>query len=586
MAELILKCILFDQDAFRDIRMVAADFRQQHWDKAYLPELLEASTSELLYVRFKQMHFHLKPIADFNTVEGYILRRLTLDNVVLLGSNQDGLYLEKAFDEAKPDADYSSVQDNLGYTRTGIKPKINETDLDIVFEFHGILITEHPSQHTDEPYLAVEYSHYPGYARLRIRGNESPYLSPQYVKNKLSNILTRCEFFVKHGESGGPAFQGNLEDELGVFDIDYVACLTMKDWPSVAKSFIHRERKSGWPTREIIAEVVSTGCGFVAVGHKKSEMSHSEWRVSFSAAEKTLIRKFPDVQVRAYLFFKSIFKTHLSEPEGLSSYMMKNILLWTIELIPYENWRSDNIFGCVEAMVDMLAAYLSRRIIPNYFVVNRNMVGHIDEDILTVLYRKTLEIQKDVLTAILDCVDKKGFAGTFNVPLHDMKAKLNSDSEHAKMLLSLAYFTMYLNVRIQAYRYICALDFSIFKECWNCVCRSLFAVVTPRALWYLIEAFKILPAYHSLNPPRLQQSEGHLFLDLSSFRKDVVSFIKSDLYHGILVKVFDDQEFITNDAVYSIPEFGEFIDWVDMTLVWQGGTGVNPGNFTAAVELD
>ena len=592
MAEHFLKCILFDQDAFRDIRMVAADFRQQHWDKAYLPELLETSKSELLYIRSKPKHFQLKPITDINTVEGYILRHnIVLDKVVLLGSNQDGLYLEKAFDEALSDTGYYSVPDNVGNLRTGIRTKINDTDLDIVFEFHGVHITDNPSLSADEPYLTVEYSHYPGYVRLRIRGNpyenvnESPYLIPKNLKNKLSNVLTRCQFFVKHGESSGPAFQGNLEDEFGVFDIDYVACLTMKEWPSVAESFIHRERLSGWPTPDIVAEVVSTGCGFVAVGHRKSETSHTEWRISFSAAEKMLIRKLTNEQVRAYLFYKSIFKTHLREPEGLSSYMMKNILLWTIELIPYESWRADNIFGCVEAMVDLLAAYLYRRIIPNYFVVKRNMVGHIDENVLSLLYTKVLEIQTDVLTAILSCIDNKEFAGMYNVPFYLVKDKFNFNTENAKILLSMAYFTMYLNVRIQVYRYICALDFRIFKECENCACRSLFAVVTPKAVWYLIEALKTLPS-NSVDALRLQQSQDQFVLDISGFRTEVVAFIKSDMYRGILSRVLDDQEFITNETIFSIPEFGEFIDWVDMTLTWQGGPGVNPGNFTAAVELD
>ena len=563
--ERYMDCIFFDQDAFLDVRMLAADQRQTEWRDAFLPEIKVTSNIQVIYSRVEAMSKEKciwKKDAD-------ILKKMSVQDMQLLGSSHDGLYLEKGF----PIVDLN-------------KGEVNETDIDVVFQFKGVDIrqTRLPLEY-QTPYLLVENSKFPGYVNLQIMPNHSPespvYFEPLALKRQLFYAVTNAKFVVYESDQhrqfndfteflrSGPALHGAIEDELGIHFIDYVASLSMKEWPRVAKSFVTRERTSGWPSPDMIQEITSRGCGFVAVGHPLSPTTNLEWRVSFSDAERMLIRKLNSVQIRAYLFLKSFFKLRLSEPAVLTSYMMKNVLLWVMELVPLDTWRQDKMLDCVEALIDLLTVYLEDAFIPNYFVPNRNMIRHKAKRDIMVLFQNVKVIQEDVLTAVFECADELEFQGMRDISLSKLQHRLLSASkDEVRMTLGLSFFIMHVSIRLQAIRYLLKLSFKTFCACVEKDIACLLHAVPPRAVWYFTESLKLLPDM----PLLTFHNDGEtIVLDVTEIRRRAAEFIKAGPYDGLLKAVIDDQEFVTDTKVTVMPTMRTLIDWVDMTSVWNGG---------------
>ncbi|KAL3842927.1 hypothetical protein ACJMK2_020901 [Sinanodonta woodiana] len=572
--EKILQCVAFDQDAFRDLRIIVAEERQTDWDNRFLRELQEYSGSEFIYSR--------RELPDRTDKSTEILKHLHVDNIVFLGSSMDGLYLEKGF---------PVVDTNSG--------AVNETDLDVIFEFKGIDILQTIPDDVKFPHLLVKESHFPGYVLLQIvscnqNEDKTPeYFEPKVLQAHLALTLQSSRFIVfnvlnaPHGESflpKGPALLGACEDELGIHWMDYVPVLTMTDWPNIASSFIFRQRPSGWPTREIIQELTNLGCGFVATGHEESPTKELEWRVSFSALEKRLLRKLTEAQLRSYLFFKSIYKLLLVEPNCLTSYMMKNVLLWVIETVPLDTWRFNNILQCVLALVDELAKCLQTRNIPNYFVPERNMIGHMKQNIIEELYKKVWNIQNDVLGTIFSCSEMVQFMAIREVSLKPLYQKLSGLSmDEARMILSGFHYIMYLVLRLYARRYQMKLTLTTLDACFRKKCRSLFSSVCPKSAWYLIEAIKLLP---DASLVQFSAQDGQYVLHTLGMRHQIMQVVTTELYQGFLKKVISDQEFVTNDQVIAIPEFDTLVDWVDMTSVWSGGQPLSSDHIKTSIQLD
>ena len=64
------------------------------------------------------------------------------------------------------------------------------------------------------------------------------------------------------------------------------------------EKWLKRERHHEWPSRELQREISMMEGYVVPVGHKKSEHSDNEWRISYTTAEKKLVSNMNDVQVK------------------------------------------------------------------------------------------------------------------------------------------------------------------------------------------------------------------------------------------------------------------------------------------------
>lgn len=113
------------------------------------------------------------------------------------------------------------------------------------------------------------------------------------------------------------------------FDLDIAICIISEFWPPSALSFIKRCHL--WLKPELLQEIVRNGCHIVPISHSMGNHEKSEWRVSFSKAENSLVCSMSHCQFLLYgimkMFLKEVVNKGLKENEKLlCSYHMKTAL--------------------------------------------------------------------------------------------------------------------------------------------------------------------------------------------------------------------------------------------------------------------
>jgi hypothetical protein len=95
-------------------------------------------------------------------------------------------------------------------------------------------------------------------------------------------------------------------------DMDVVSCLACSSWPEIAREWRYRERKYGWPSMKLISKIIDGGCHLVPVSYNSrlTDNNESDWRLSFSMAEKSLIVSFNHTQFLTYGLLKLFCKNN------------------------------------------------------------------------------------------------------------------------------------------------------------------------------------------------------------------------------------------------------------------------------------
>ena len=121
----------------------------------------------------------------------------------------------------------------------------------------------------------------PGYLKLRAVGNRkllrfsenTELFGNVHLQNRMGyadQILCKKSF------NRGPA-----RTSIGPFGVpnwDVVPYYSCSSWPPIALEWINRERRSKWPTKEIIREIVLKGCRIVHKSHPSSRDPEAEFR--------------------------------------------------------------------------------------------------------------------------------------------------------------------------------------------------------------------------------------------------------------------------------------------------------------------
>ena len=141
-------------------------------------------------------------------------------------------------------------------------------------------------------------------------------------------------------------------------DVDFVPYMKSESWPEIAREWICRKRCFGWPSQEMINDIVKQGCYIVPVGSKLHNGSEIEWRLSFSLAEKYLIFTFNHTQLMIYAMLKIILKEIISQHEAISellcSYFLKTTLFWVIEETQRSIWDPKYMMLCFHLCLERL----------------------------------------------------------------------------------------------------------------------------------------------------------------------------------------------------------------------------------------
>ena len=152
-----------------------------------------------------------------------------------------------------------------------------------------------------------------------------PMLNGLYISSKLWRQLHAHP--AGHGHTvflHGPCASGFI----GGAEYDWAHCLKCDIWPENARSSIHRLHQSSWPSHDTVRDIVSDGILFVPIGAKQSFFENTEWRMSFSLAEKRLIHSMNYTQFLCYGLLKLFLKEAIDINEDikglLCSYFLKN----------------------------------------------------------------------------------------------------------------------------------------------------------------------------------------------------------------------------------------------------------------------
>ncbi|XP_052221144.1 uncharacterized protein LOC127837794 [Dreissena polymorpha] len=191
--------------------------------------------------------------------------------------------------------------------------------------------------------------------------------SDLYVSSGL-NIVDPRGVVVSHGRAGPsvPMSHGGIEQDL--------VCALQYDCPSILTRWAARPRS--WPSPDVVKEVVSLGAFLAPVGVKGSDYECVEWRICFNTGENVLIHNLNDTQGKLYVLLKMVKKDVLKpQKKEVTSFTMKNIVLWIAENNPQSLFHERSLFHWLHEGLHALRVALATQELPYFMIPERNLIG-------------------------------------------------------------------------------------------------------------------------------------------------------------------------------------------------------------------
>ena len=199
---------------------------------------------------------------------------------------------------------------------------------------------------------------------------------------------------IKHG----PCYTHSVYGQEGDMTVGFAA----REWPTQqTKHWLTRCEKFGWPQKNVLESILSSGCHFVPIGSKQSRQENDpnlelEWRVSFNQAEQMLIDSMTHCQFLCYallkMFLKEVLNKNVREEEKLlCSYFLKTAMFWCIQIDPVHEWSRENFYPCFWKCFKMLLQWVYTGYCPIFFIPENNLfvctiVGANQERLFTQMY--------------------------------------------------------------------------------------------------------------------------------------------------------------------------------------------------------
>ncbi len=344
-------------------------------------------------------------MAMWKDAQGFIMNR-----EVFSGSSVEGIGLPYTFDY-QPD-------------------RIIESD---VSDFDSLLVDSKRQLATDvenavnnNTHLAMDLRHtYYGFTRIQviypekeltkyctirnIDGKDVTYLKT----NMLDEIDDRILLHLGKAVPTGPALTQDTPQQLEfekrtpqtftcnvVLSTDNVYAIRCPSWPDIALPWFKRARPSSWPSEETMAFIFQCGLHVVAVSHKLTMDPDIEWRLSYSGAEVILANSLTLQQRQVYIILKYLSKVFLKGKPGFFSYLLKTVFFWTCEEVEEKFWTPSNLSMCLFAVIDKMIHFLAEGHIPNYFIPQSNLIGHLPSDHMTSLFSAVVDMRSNPLRVI------------------------------------------------------------------------------------------------------------------------------------------------------------------------------------------
>ena len=287
------------------------------------------------------------------------------------------------------------IQEKMGvddyimiYAGSSTEGMFNKSDVDVMYCFNHFIVVENSGQippgHIYGVLLLDTVNCHSGYTRLQLHTphpNEVMMDLFTEVDGKFYLLKDKYIEFTKTtyeqniaAEQHGPATMVSGYSECGRPDIDYVTCLKCVVWPSVARNDIPEHIKS-----QVDSSTFSF-CHVVGMSHCTSQRPDLEFRLSFSVAEKRLIEKWTEKQMKCYAVCKNICKEYIFVGKRISSYCVKTLILWMVEFMGTSEWEDLSIYALFKMFMYFgLQNAMEIKNIENYFVPTNNILDSLDD---------------------------------------------------------------------------------------------------------------------------------------------------------------------------------------------------------------
>lgn len=228
------------------------------------------------------------------------------------------------------------------------------------------------------------------------------YLCLKESFSKNSDILKRIKLVQKHFQRNRYIRHDGIVHGVPThFKRDLAVGFACEKWPLQTKDFMVRCRKFGWPAKNTLKNMVSSGCFFAPVGSRQSRHDNDpnsdiEWRLSFVQAEQILVRAMNHCQFLCYVLVKMFLcdvlnKNATEEEKLLCSYNIKTAMFWCIQTDPGYEWSKENFFECFWKCYKLLLSWVYAGYCPNFFIPQNNLfvckiLGADQEKLFTEMY--------------------------------------------------------------------------------------------------------------------------------------------------------------------------------------------------------
>jgi len=234
--------------------------------------------------------------------------------------------------------------------------------------------------------------------------NDFPgYVTLKNSKNECQKHLQTYDYDNPHG----PALQTPAGWSTVTFDM--VFSVQCPYWPSEAQEWKTRHRSRGWPSTDLIDQIVSEGCLLVGKTHPNfKDGDDTQWRYSFSKAEMKLASSWTDSQMYVYHVLRMIKSEFLKRGDdekktGICTYHLKTQMFWACEERPAEFWEDNNLMSSICILLIEIEKHLINGTFPNYFLPDCNIVEgiFIEDNFSEALRMLNTQLGRSILKSML-----------------------------------------------------------------------------------------------------------------------------------------------------------------------------------------
>ncbi|KAH3788691.1 hypothetical protein DPMN_166839 [Dreissena polymorpha] len=204
---------------------------------------------------------------------------------------------------------------------------------------------------------------------LRGDGYGKLLMSSEHFVDDFKEYVDSHMKYVNNHARAGPS----LPQYFGPFKFDNVRAIRCY-CPGILQKWASRARH--WPSPDIVEKVIAMGAFVTPIGCKGSAHNHVKWRICFNTSETELVNNLNDTQVKIYVILKMIVNDVLKpQSKEITSYTLKNIVLWLAENNPQTLFHSGSLFHFLFEGLDILRTAIVVRQLPYYMIPERNLMA-------------------------------------------------------------------------------------------------------------------------------------------------------------------------------------------------------------------